>query len=371
MAIRVCHVTSLHKANDGRIFQRYCKSLTKQYEVFLVAPNTETREENGVHIVGVSLPTINQRLQRLLKLKMLLKPLYEIDAEIYHFHDPELMNLGLKLKQRGKKIVFDSHEDVLNQIQNKGYIPRPFRKIVTSIYGFHERRCLRQYDAIVSVTGFIVDRLKAINPNTYQITNYPIIKERPLIKRSWDRIVCFAGSLSEDWMLSHIVNVLPAVNANMLMAGFYATEEYLDHLKCFNGWKNVEFFGTLPHDDVLGLYNKASIGLAIESYTNPNVGYKVGSLGVTKITDYMASGLPVIVSNSEVWGAIVRKHQCGIVVNDPTNEEEIASAISFILDNPEEAKRMSENALIATKEVFNWGTQESIVFDMYKSLLRE
>lgn len=371
MANRVCHVTSLHKANDGRIFQRYCISLTKKYEVYLVAPNTETRVENGVHIVGVTLPTINQRLQRLLKLKRLLQPLFEIDADIYHFHDPELMNLGLKLKKRGKKIIFDSHEDVLNQIQNKSYIPKPLRKIVASFYGLHERRCLCHYDAIVSVTGFIVNRLKAINLNTYQITNYPIVKERPLIKRSWDRIVCFAGLLSEDWMLSHIVNVLPAVNANMLMAGFYATEEFLDQLRCLNGWNNVEFFGTLPHDDVLGLYNRASIGMAIESYTNPNVGYKVGSLGVTKIPDYMASGLPVIVSNSEVWGSIVRNYRCGIVINDPTNEEEIASAISYILDNPEEAKRMSENALIATNEVFNWGTQEKIVFDMYKGLLGE
>lgn len=370
MVTKVCHVTSLHMANDGRIFQRYCKSLAKKYEVYLVAPNTESRVEEGVHIVGVPLPTINQRLKRYLSLNRLLKPLYEIDADVYHFHDPELMNLGLKLKQRGKKIVFDSHEDVLNQIQNKGFIPKPLRKTVAKFYGLHERRCLRHYDALVSVTGFIVDRLKTINPNTYQITNYPIIKKRPLINRNWDRLICFAGLLSEDWMLSQIVSVLPTVNAKMLMAGFYATEEYLEQLKCLDGWNNVEFFGTIPHDDVLDLYNRASIGMAIESYTNPNVGYKVGSLGVTKIPDYMASGLPVIVSNSEVWGTIVRDHQCGVVVNDPTDKKEIVSAINYILDNPEEAKRMSENSIKATEEVFNWETQETIVFEMYEKILR-
>ncbi len=355
--------------NDGRILERYCKSLTKKYEVYLVAPNTESHVEEGVHIVGVPLPTINQRLKRYLSLSKILKSLYEIDADLYHFHDPELMGLGLKLKSRGKKIVFDSHEDILNQISNKGFIPKPLRKIVKSIYGIHERYCLKRYDAVVSVTGFIVDRLKMINPNTYQITNYPKYEERIIPKRQWDRTICFAGLLSEDWMLNRIVSVLPQVNAKLLMAGLYATDKYLNTLKTLPGWGNVEFLGTLPHNEVINLYNISSIGLAIECYTNPNVGYRTGSLGVTKIPDYMASGLPVIVSDSIVWGEIVRKYQCGVVVNNPEDQEEIATAIKYILDNPKVAEEMSINAKKATQEVFNWDTQERVLFDIYKKLL--
>lgn len=366
---KVCLVTSLHEANDGRIFQRIGKSLIKKYDVYLVAPNTETRVLDSINIVGVSLPDINHRIQRWMSLGKLLPVLCEIDADVYHFHDPELMRLGLKMKKRGKIIIFDSHEDVVNQIQNKGFIPKPLRKSVAKLYSLYERSCLRHYDALVSVTGFIVDRLKKINASTYQITNFPKFENRTIVERKWERTICFAGLLSEDWMLSKIINILPELNVKLLMAGFYATEEYLNQLKCNTGWNNVVFYGTLPHDSVLDIYNESSIGMAIESYTNPNVGYRVGSLGVTKIPDYMASGLPIIVSDSEVWGQIIRKYKCGIVVNNPEDQKEIESAISFILDNPDEARKMSENSLKATKEFFNWGTQENVLFEMYNCLL--
>ncbi len=345
--------------------------MAKKYEVYLVAPNTESRIVDGVHVVGVPMPRINERLKRMFNLHSLLKPLYEIDAEVYHFHDPELISLGLKLKKKGKKIVFDSHEDVPMQFLNKGFIPKPLRKTASKIYAWHEARVLKHYSAVVTVTVHIVDRLKRINPNTYQITNYPVLQNRPIIKRVWDRTVCFAGLMSPHWELDKIIEVLPQVGAKMKMAGLYATEDYLKELKSLDGWNFVDFQGTLTHDKVIELYKNSSIGLAIESYNDPNVGFRVGSLGVTKIPDYMASGLPIIVSDSLVWGDIVRKHQCGVVVSNPEDKEEIARGILSILDNPKEAQRMSDNALKATQEVFNWGTQELVLFEMYKNILGE
>lgn len=369
MPTKVCHVTSLHKANDGRIFLRYCKSLAKKYDVFLVAPNTETRIVEGVNVVGVPMPDINHRIKRWLQLKTILKPLYEIDADVYHFHDPELMKLGLKLKKRGKKIIFDSHEDVLNQIKTKDYIPKPFRKLAEKLYGIHERRCLSKYTAVVSVTGYIVDRLKTINPNTYQITNYPVYEERHFENRPWDRTICFAGLLCDDWMLKEIISVLPRVNAKMIIAGFYSGEDYLNELRALPGWANVEFLGTLPHEKVVDFYNKSSIGIAIESYDNPNANYRTGSLGCTKIPDYMASGLPILVSNSEVWGGMVRKYNCGIAIENPKDSNEIAKVISRLLDNKDMAKQMGVNSLAAFNDEFNWNSQEKIMFNMYDDIL--
>lgn len=369
MATKVCHVTSLHNATDSRVFQRECVSLAKNYEVYLVAPNTEDRVLDGVHIVGVSLPGINSRVKRWMNLNKLLPVLDRIDAEVYHFHDPELLKLGLKMKKRGKKIVFDSHEDVVNQIKNKGFIPKPFRKLIGSLYAAHEKRCLKQYTAVVSVTGYIVDRLKKINPNTYQITNYPMFEERHFENRPWDRTICFAGLLSKFWMLEEIISILPKVNAKMYMVGLYATEEYLKKLQTLPGWANVEFLGTLPHDKVVEIYNKSSIGIAIESYENPNANFRTGSLGCTKIPDYMASGLPILVSNSEVWGGVVRKYNCGIAIENPKDSNEIAEVISRLLDNLEQAKSLGENALSAFKSEFNWDVQEKILFDMYYKII--
>ena len=52
--VRICHLTSVHRSNDVRIFTKECSSLAKnpEYDVFLVARG-DSREENGVHVIGV------------------------------------------------------------------------------------------------------------------------------------------------------------------------------------------------------------------------------------------------------------------------------------------------------------------------------
>lgn len=366
---KVCHVTSLHPANDGRIFERECKSLSKKYDVYLVAPNTETRKVNGVNIVGVELPSVNHRLKRWLRLNIIFKTLLDIDADVYHFHDPELIGMGLKLKRRGKKVIFDSHEDVPMLILAKNYIP--LRKLVSNLYALYERYVLKQYSALVSVTVHIVQRLRNINPNTYQITNYPKYEERVFSGEPELRSICFAGLISRNWKLENIIDILPQANAQLYLAGRCFDECYLKELQSLDGWKNVAYLGVLSHEKVLEIYSKCRLGLAIESYESPNAGYKTGSLGCTKIPDYMASSLPVVVSNSLVWGDIFRKYECGAVVNDPNNKNEISAVIRFILDNPDKAKIMGENAKRAAIEEFNWGSQEPVLFRMYEGLIND
>lgn len=72
-----------------------------------------------MHIVGVGeIPT--SRLQRM---RTAAKAVYEkaraLDADLYHFHDPELLPYGLKLKKQGKKVIYDSHEFYSYQIREK------------------------------------------------------------------------------------------------------------------------------------------------------------------------------------------------------------------------------------------------------------
>ena len=159
MKVKVCHVTSVHKPTDARIFERECTSLTQKYDVTLIAPNVEDYESNGVHVRGVYLP--QSRIKRQRRLCDVLQKMKDVDADVYHFHDPELIPIGLKIKKEGKRIIFDSHEDIPAQILCKTYIPTHFlRYLISKYYEIYERRSLRQYDAIVSVTPVIVERLK-------------------------------------------------------------------------------------------------------------------------------------------------------------------------------------------------------------------
>lgn len=172
--VRVCQVSSVHTTFDTRIFHKVCLSLAKRYEVYYVSANAETQCVSGVNIVGVDLPA--SRIKRNLKLRKIYRTLCDINADIYQFHDPELIPIGLKMKARGKKIIFDSHEDIPQQLLWKEYIPQIFKRAISKIYEKYEKKSLKKYDALISVTPSIVDRLSKINTKTIMVTNYPVFR---------------------------------------------------------------------------------------------------------------------------------------------------------------------------------------------------
>lgn len=365
MTIKVCHVTSMHRVFDTRIFHKECTSLSKKYEVYLVASNVESHVKDGIHIIGVKMPP--HGIRKMLTTKPVIEAARSVDADIYHFHDPELMRAGLKLKKSGKKVIFDYHENYAEFLLTKDWIPRIFRKVASRLFLKAERLCLAKYDAIVSVTPFIIDRLKNYNKNTYQITNYPKCIDIP-DKREWGQSICFVGGVVPQWMHHNIVKSLVKTNAKYELAGMAAPESYLEEMKQEEGWNKVEYYGRIDYSDLFPFLQKSSAGVAIRTYNDPNVGYKKGSLGVNKFFEYMMAGIPVICSGAEVWKEIIEKYKCGMIV-DPDDCDSIAVAINYIINNPAEAKAMGENGQKAAREIYNWATQEAILFDMYENVL--
>lgn len=365
MSEKICHVTSVHPALDGRIFRKECSSLAKKYEVYLIAPNTNSRDENGVHICGVDLP--KSRIKRIRSLDKVYMKMMEVNADIYHFHDPELMPIGLKAKKAGKKVIFDSHEDVPVQIAERESIPKLFRRIIYSAYSLYEKYALKRYDAIVSVTPSIVERLRKINPNISQITNYPILKEF-VDNRSWQKYICFTGGVSPQWMHDSIIRSIEELDVKYVVAGI-VEGNYLDRLKILPAWNKVDYRGVVKPKDVSEIQQGGFAGIALNDYV-ANVGYKLGSLGNTKLFEYMMSGIPVIATDFILWKEIIEKYECGICVN-PHNVEEIRNAIVYLLNNPEVAKRMGDNGRKAVQDQYNWSSQERILFDMYDKVLKQ
>ena len=147
---RVCHLTSVHSSDDTRVFHKECVSLARAgYDVTLVAPG-ESREELGVHIVGVGEKPVGT-LNRLTSpfVKCAYEAALALDCELYHLHDPELLPYALKLKRHGKTVIFDSHEFYSLLIQEKGYIPGFLKKPASRIYGALEAGVFQKLDAVI------------------------------------------------------------------------------------------------------------------------------------------------------------------------------------------------------------------------------
>lgn len=363
MINKICHVTSVHKPTDGRIFERECSSLSKVYDVTLIAPNVDDYEKNGVHVKGVALPKC--RLKRQFCIRAVYKRMKEVDADVYHFHDPELIPLGVKIKRAGKIVIFDSHENVPVLILGKTYIPFFLRKLVSRAYEYYERKSFKKFDALVTVTPEIVERLKTINPNTYMLTNFPLYEDYSS-KRTWGRKICFAGLISPIWMLENIIKSIEDIDVVFELAG-PVPEDYLARLKSLAAWKKVNYRGVISHQDVQMLLAECSIGMAVSTDDNPNIGCKKGSIGVTKIFEYMMAGIPVIATNLISWVPIIEGNNCGLCV-DCHDIESIKKSINTILNDMDAAKIMGDNGMRAIHDKFCWQKQEDTLLTLYSKL---
>lgn len=367
--INICHVTSAHSRYDVRIFHKECKSLAKNgFDVtLLVNDNIDDELIEGVKIKSTNFKPKNRYERMIISQKKVREKAIQINADIYHLHDPELLPLASYLKKKSKKVIFDFHEDVSQQILFKKWIPKSIRKVISISYSIYEAQNAKKFDALITVTPKIVERLKKINPQTIMITNYPILSnfytEDVITKNN---MLCFAGGVTPQWNHLNIIKAIEGIEDITYSLAGTGSEEYINSLKKLDGWNKVKYLGKIPHEEVRGVYSKSLFGMALLSF-NTQVGNE-GTLGNTKIFEFMEAGLPIICSNNNLWKEIVKEYKCGIAV-DPNNVQEIVNAIRIILDNPEKADKMGANGRRAIVEKFNWRTQESVLLDLYSSLI--
>lgn len=365
--MKVCHVTSVHRTEDPRIFHKQCVSLAKEdYDVFLVS-HGESYTKNGVNIIGVGKKPAT-RYQRFIESgKKVYEVAKEIDADIYHLHDPELLPYALKLKKRGAKVIFDSHEDYMSTLTQKKYIPNWAKPIVTKVFKSYEKHVIKNIDGAVTCYHWTQARYSELNKNTKMILNYPIVDNDKLEPHNSDsRKISFAGGIWDQWQHHNIIKAIENIdNVGYELAGKFLDgyEEQLAHLK---GWSKVNYHGMLPFEEVKQVYLDSAIGMCLLDYIAQTKG-NVGNLSNTKFFEIMQMGLPIICTDFILWKEIIDEEKCGIYVN-PNNVDEIEEAINYLLDNPKEALAMGVNGHKAILKKYNWAIEEKKLFELYETL---
>lgn len=366
MEKKVCHITSAHNRYDVRIFMKQCKSLVKHgYDVTLIVNDDKDDEVlDGVKIISTKYKPKNRMDRFINSKKKLLNKAIEVDADIYQLHDPDLLPIGNKLKKLGKKVIFDFHEDVPQQIRDKTWIPKIIRNITSKIYEAYEKKSIVKYDGVISVTPHIIERLKKINSNTVMVTNYPIVNKDEGMVRNPEKSICFAGGIGEQWNHENILKAIENIEGLKYILAGKMSNEYIGKLRTLPAWEKVEYVGLIPHSEVKNIYSKSIAGMALNFAKQVEA---QGTLGNTKLFEFMGAKLPVICTNYRLWKEVVEGNNCGICV-DPKNIKEIENAIRYIIDNPEEAEIMGENGREAVLEKYNWGTQDRVLFKLYQGL---
>lgn len=372
--LKVCLITSGHARYDTRIFRKECISLRNRgYEVTLIVNDElENEVKDGINIISTKFKPRN-RCERLFMSKRKIKEvLNDVDAEIIHLHDSELLQLVKYLKSIGKTVIFDSHEDYLHAIDDKKWIPKYFKKIASLIYKIYEKNIISKVDGAIVCYHWTEERFKKYCKNVKMVLNFPIIQnDIKFVKKSiTNRNIGFAGLISEIWCHDKVIDACNQIgNINYELAG-RLTGPYGEYLKLLNGWNAVNYHGQIPSTEVYEkVYAKSSIGIALLDYISLCNG-NVGNLSNTKIFEIMYSGLPLICTDFKLWKEIVENEKCGICVN-PHNQEEIIDAITTIISDPELAAEMGKNGIKAVEEKYNWNLCEKELFLVYDYIIKE
>ncbi len=365
--VKVCHMTSAHPPEDVRIFHKECVSLAQAgYEVYLVERG-ESYEKNGVRVIGVGeMP--GKRLKRMTEgARRVYEAALSLDCELYHLHDPELLPFGLKLKKRGKKVIFDIHENTSDSIMEKRYIPQGARALLSGSYRAFEASVCKRLDALITVTPTQTEYFRRLHAETVEVSNFPVwcdAYRQPSFQR---KALVFAGGIAPQWDHERIICALEKLpDAEYVLCG--GENRYLESLKALPGWEKVEYRGRIPHEKVSETMAECMVGAAL-LLPGRNTAGEIGTMGNTKIFEEMIAGLPVVCTDFALWRAFVEKYECGICV-DPTDEQAILSAFSYLLENPEEARRMGENGRRAIREEFNWKSQAERLVQLYGRMTR-
>lgn len=370
---KVAHLTSVHVRSDTRVLYRECESLVMAgYDVSLIVCDGLGNDiVYGTKIIDVGSYRRNRLLRVGLGTFSIFKTALQSNAEIYHFHDPELIPVGLFLKIKGKRVIFDIHENIGGQIKMKRWLP--LRKMISKLYFVFDIISIKAFHIILAEDSYakIYNKLSK---------RYVIIKNMPkltlfdkyIVPRGDKKGIFYIGVIAKERGIYHVLEALRIIKEKGIHFHFHCVgsigtgdeNKISDKLTKYGLEECVTFYGRLELVKGYQYSKECRVGVAILA---PSENYKESYS--TKMFEYMAAGMPVVTSNFPIYKKVVETHACGICV-DPFNTQEIARAFEYLMLNDEEANRMGKNGRSAVEKKYNWMIENNKMLNLYEGLLK-
>ncbi len=385
---KVCMISVYHSPLDDRIF--YKEALTLQRAGHAVSMICRS-DENGVMydmggskainkpgedkctlegVTTYAIKTPTTIIDKLLK-KVLLGSFYknyvskavEIDADIYHAHEPESFYLGLLItKQNGAKLVYDAHEAFSGGTLKERWLRfRYFSQIqyLVAMNDLYRRQYHSKNNNVKSVTiynaaiqSLFAANVKAPEENLQKIT---FVHE---------------GAILFNRGLKNMLEAFKRVNkrhpdTRLLFIGQAKGEEkeYIDAFVKTNYLKDViKVSGWLDFDKVPEKLKCCSVGLiAFEtsafSFAGPPIKY----------FNYTAAGLAIIDLNMPETSRLINKYNNGVIVTNRTANA-LAEAMCTLVEDPSILASYQTNSVEAFKTL-NWETEGEKLLKFYENTL--
>ncbi|MBN2113581.1 MAG: glycosyltransferase family 4 protein [Acidimicrobiia bacterium] len=289
-------------------------------------------------------------------------------AQVWHCHDLNTLAIGVRAKKArpGTRLVYDSHELATERSRMGRWAKRRA--------GRQERRGLRHTDERIWTTRsraeYVVRRYGIPFPTL--IHNVP---ERIEVQQGWDlrerlgiptdrRILLYQGSIQEFRGIEEAIEAVTLLERCVLVViGYGYHRPTLEEMVRRRGLQDrVYFFGPIPNDELLYYTASADVGLCV--IRGQSLSYRWSM--PNKLFEYMMAGIPIVASDFEEMGRVVREEGVGTVC-DPDSPADIAAAVRAIVDDPEAEARFRAATRVAIGR-YNWDEEEKRLLALYRRL---
>jgi glycosyltransferase involved in cell wall biosynthesis len=371
---KVCHITSVHRWDDTRIFYKECSSLAKSgWNVTLIATNGSPGMYEGVKLVVVK----NNSTSRIFRAtvvaaRILVKCILE-KPNVVHFHDPELIWVGLILRMLGKKVIYDVHENLRAQIEDKAWLRFP--RLVRLLYGHMEFLSARFFKIIIAEESYATI-FSTYNVTPTRVFNYPQVQALQRagglsISEVSHNGILYVGLISRGRCFVEIVQALHYLKSQNRSFHLHAVGpiedglmNFLESMIEFREVKmQIHFYGRLPVFEAYKLRERCSCALSL---LKPLPNYTRSFS--TKIFEYMALGIPFVTSRFPIY-QFIEDEGLGLLCNSE-DYLQIAAKIEILMTGGLEIDRMIGNAGEAVRNKYSWESQSANLLVLYEELMK-
>lgn len=373
----VCHVSSMHNWNDDRIYERACYGLAQEgIQVKLVTTHQSSQQldEAGVRIIPVKQRKgIKRRIMSSYEATIKAQ---KANADIIHFHDPDLLPFMWVLSWFRKGVVYDIHENYQARIHA---LPLPSFLIGLLSYAWRsfEKICIRSFSGLIVTTETMGQLYQASGKEWCVVSNMPYLKrlkensDENIRKRKGINLYV-SGSHSKQRNCIQAVEALPKLiqefpKIKLVFAGRYIPDGFDNQLRQkaheLGVSANLEIEGMLPWLENFKRTASMDIGLVFYE-DNPNNRVTIPN----RLFEYMISELAVIGESFTEVRKVIEEAQCGFTCNS-SEPEDIARAIRELLRSDKSLHTYGKNGSDAVKRKFNFETELNRMIHYYYRII--
>jgi glycosyltransferase involved in cell wall biosynthesis len=256
------------------------------------------------------------------------------------------------------RVVYHEHDSLNLELPLSGFMSKMFT---------YRKRLGRDADLCVLPQRerllHFVKETRRLKP-TFCVWNCPRVDEIP--GRHCDRgdelVMYYHGSINSVRLPTQLIIAASRLNhlVRLQVVGYETEGGYIEELTRWaseNGVPTlIEYHAAMPRNDLFRCAARAHIGVCLmPKHTDDiNLRHMVGASN--KAFDYMACGLPLLVSDLPEWVSTFVEPGYALAC-DPDDPDSVEAALRWFLDHPDERRKMGCRCRVKIRQSWNYETR--------------